>query len=65
MEERRGITPPFFTSALDGDEWSVSRPFLFIPAERDQVLFGYEAGWAHREEKNLALPEIEPGPSSP
>jgi hypothetical protein len=26
--------PPFLTSALDGGEWSASRPGLFIPGER-------------------------------
>jgi hypothetical protein len=29
-----GIAPPFLTSALDGREWSASRPCLFTPGER-------------------------------
>jgi hypothetical protein len=31
------------------------------------IAIGYEAGWAGRyeEEKNVAIPGIEPGPSSP
>jgi hypothetical protein len=29
-----GIAPPFLTSALDGGEWSASRPCCFIPGER-------------------------------
>jgi hypothetical protein len=29
-----GITPPYFTSALDGDEFSASRPGLFTPIGR-------------------------------
>jgi hypothetical protein len=29
------IAPPFLTSALDGGEWSASRPRLFSPGERD------------------------------
>jgi hypothetical protein len=28
------VTPPFLTSALDGGEWSASRPCRFIPRER-------------------------------
>jgi hypothetical protein len=28
-----GIAPPFSTSALDGGEWSASRPGRFIPGE--------------------------------
>jgi hypothetical protein len=29
-----GIGPPFLTSTLDEDEWSVSRPERFTPGER-------------------------------
>jgi hypothetical protein len=29
-----GIAPPFLTSALDGGEWSASRPYRFTPGER-------------------------------
>jgi hypothetical protein len=29
-----GIAPPFLTSALDGGEWSASRPCHFTPGER-------------------------------
>jgi hypothetical protein len=29
-----GIAPPLLTSALDGGEWSASRPGRFIPGER-------------------------------
>jgi hypothetical protein len=29
-----GIDPPFLTSALDGDEWAVSRPSRFTIEER-------------------------------
>jgi hypothetical protein len=29
-----GIAPPFFASALDGGEWSASRPCRFTPEER-------------------------------
>jgi hypothetical protein len=28
-----GIAPPFLTSALDGGEWSASRPGHFTPGE--------------------------------
>jgi hypothetical protein len=27
------VAPPFFTSVLDGDEWSVSRPVRFTQVE--------------------------------
>jgi hypothetical protein len=29
-----GIAPPIFTPALDGGEWSASRPGRFTPRER-------------------------------
>jgi hypothetical protein len=29
-----GIAPPFLTAALDGDEWSASRPCRFTPGEK-------------------------------
>jgi hypothetical protein len=29
-----GITPPFFTSALDGSKWSASRSGCFTPGKR-------------------------------
>jgi hypothetical protein len=28
------ISPPYFTSTLDGGEWSASRPFRFTPGTR-------------------------------
>jgi hypothetical protein len=31
------IAPPFLTSALDGGEWSASRPGGFINGERDPI----------------------------
>jgi hypothetical protein len=27
--DSEGVSPPFLTSALDGDEWSASRPWTF------------------------------------
>jgi hypothetical protein len=60
------VTPPFLTSALDGGEWSDSRPCLFAPGE-----IAPGSHWIRRlggpqsrsgrcgEEKNLALPGIE------
>jgi hypothetical protein len=67
-----GIAPPFLTSAVDGGEWSASRPGRFIARGRspryplDRRLGGPQ-GQSGRcgEEKNLAVPGIEPGPSSP
>jgi hypothetical protein len=56
-----GITPLFFTSALDGCEWSASRPGRFTSGERSPVPIGEEAGWApepvwtlYNTEKTLA-----------
>jgi hypothetical protein len=42
------IVPPFLTSALDGGEWSASRPGRFTPGETPlpPVSIGQEAGWA-------------------
>jgi hypothetical protein len=31
-----GTAPPFFTSALDGGEWSASRPDRFTPGVKAQ-----------------------------
>jgi hypothetical protein len=67
-----GIASPVLTSALDGVEWSASSPCRFTSEERapryaldkrlsrPQIRSGF-----CEEEKNLALPEIEPGPSNP
>jgi hypothetical protein len=57
-----GIAPPFLTSELDGNEWSASCPGYFTPRwlGEPQSLSGLCG-----EEKNLALPGIEPGPSNP
>jgi hypothetical protein len=35
-----GISPPFLTSALDGGEWSASRPCRFTPGETTQYPLG-------------------------
>jgi hypothetical protein len=63
----------FTTSALDGSEWSASRPGRVLsPRKGPPVPIGYEAGWAPEpvwtqrlEEKSFALPGIEPLSSSP
>jgi hypothetical protein len=66
-----GIAPPFLTSALDGGEWSASRPYRIIPRERAPGTHwvggwvGPRAGLDAVEEKHFALPGIEPGASSP
>jgi hypothetical protein len=42
-----GIAPPLLTSALDGGEWSPSRPGHFTSEETvPPVPIGQEAGWA-------------------
>jgi hypothetical protein len=68
-----GITAPFLTSALDGDEWSVSRPGRFTREEKApqyplDMRLGEPQSLSGRYgvAKNLLpLPEIEPRPSSP
>jgi hypothetical protein len=66
-----GLAPPFLTSALVGREWSASRPCHFIPRGNnpqyplDRRLGGLQSRYGCcGEETNLALPGIEPGPSS-
>jgi hypothetical protein len=45
--ERRYSSYSFTTSALDGGEWSVSRPCRALPPENGgPVPIGQEAGWA-------------------
>jgi hypothetical protein len=45
--ERRFCFYPFLTSALDGGEWSASRPGRALPpGEGPPVPIGQEAGWA-------------------
>jgi hypothetical protein len=47
------MSPAFFTSALDGSEWSTSRPGCFTPCERAPVTHwigcwvGLRAGLGH------------------
>jgi hypothetical protein len=58
----------FSTSALEGGEWSESRPGRALPLGKGPpVPIGQEAGWAPEpvwtqrlEEKFFALPGIEP-----
>jgi hypothetical protein len=66
-----GTSPPFLTSALDGGEWSASRPGRFYPRE---IALGTDwiGGWvgtkagldAMEKMKVLSLPGIEPRPPS-
>jgi hypothetical protein len=45
--ERRYSSYSYLTSALDGDEWSASRPCHALPqGKRPPVPIGQEAGWA-------------------
>jgi hypothetical protein len=41
-----GTAPPLLTSALDGGEWSGTRPCRFTFGEVPPVPVGWEAGWA-------------------
>jgi hypothetical protein len=57
-----GRAPQFFMSALDGDEWSASRPFRFTPWERAPDthwiggLVDRTAGLAAVEKRKIAYP---------
>jgi hypothetical protein len=47
LGERRYSTDIFFTSALEGDEWSASRPGRALPPGKEpSVPIIQEAGWA-------------------
>jgi hypothetical protein len=66
-----GMVPYFFTSALDGAEWSASRPGRFTPGERrpdtDRIRDWVvpRVGLDTVEERRiLTLTGIEPRPSS-
>jgi hypothetical protein len=71
MNRYRNTAPPFLTSALDGGEWSASRPDRFTSEERDPGTH-WIGGWeglragldAVKKRKILPLPGIEQGPSS-
>jgi hypothetical protein len=39
------VAPPFLTSALDGGEWSDSRPDRFTPGERAHDTHWIRASW--------------------
>jgi hypothetical protein len=47
-----GMAPTFMTSALDGGQWSASRPGLFILGERAPVTHWFGGRLGPREEKN-------------
>jgi hypothetical protein len=74
LGERRYSSYSFLISALDGGEWSASRPGRTLPPGKGHpVPIVQEAGWAREpvwtqrlEEKSLSLPGIEPrSPSRP
>jgi hypothetical protein len=60
-QKRKFISYLFLTSALDGSEWSASRPGRVLPPRKGTpVTTGHEAGWASElvrrlEEKILFL----------
>jgi hypothetical protein len=65
-----GIRPPFLTTALDKDEWVVSRPCRFI-SEETVPFTHFIRGWAVAQSRPghwrriLTPAGIEPWPSSP
>jgi hypothetical protein len=65
-----GIAPPLLTSALDGGEWSASRPSRFIPGER-ALSTNWMVGWVGPSvgldavEKKKILHCREPNPGRP
>jgi hypothetical protein len=71
-KEKRNYNSSFLTSALDGDEWSASRPGHALPlGKRPPVPIGQETMWASElvwtqrlKEKSFPLPGIEPQSSS-
>jgi hypothetical protein len=73
LGERRYSSYSFLTSALEGGEWSASRPGRALPPGKGPpVPIVWEAGWAPEpawtqrlEENALPLSEIEPRSSSP
>jgi hypothetical protein len=54
------IAPSFFTSALDGGEWSASRPGHFTTGEIAPGIH-LKGGWVCRREKSLPCRESNPG----
>ena len=42
---RRGTSPPFLASTLDGGNWLTSRPSRITPAKKTTVPIEQEAGW--------------------
>jgi hypothetical protein len=63
------IAPLFLNSALDGGEWSSSRPGHFTSRGNRPPGTHWTGGWVDRsgccrEEKILPLPGLEPRPSS-
>jgi hypothetical protein len=60
-EERRYSSYTFLTSALEGGEWSASRPGRALPPGREPpVPIVQEAGWAPEQVWAQRLAEIEP-----
>jgi hypothetical protein len=73
LVRRGGIAPTFLTLALEGGEWSASRPGRALPpGEEPPVPTVQEAGWApepvwtQKAEENSSIPSgIEPRSPSP
>jgi hypothetical protein len=71
--ERRYSSYSFTTSALDGGEWSASRPGCALPPGKGPMVpIVQEAGWASEsvwtqrlEENSLPLSRIKPRSPSP
>jgi hypothetical protein len=65
LSERRYSSYSFLTSALEGGEWSESRPGRALPSDKEPpVPTVQEAVWAP-EPVWMPLTGIEPSPSSP
>jgi len=48
----------FLTSALDGGEWSASRPSPLTPAKEPVILTGFAAWWPQSRTERLVMGKI-------
>jgi hypothetical protein len=49
----------FLTSALEGGEWSASRPGRFISGERDPAGWAPESAWTRWRNEKVPIPAVD------